>query len=377
MLWIERQRYFIDFALSSLMRRWRKNIALVIVYTLVVFILASIVFFTQAIKREACTVLEGSPDIIVQRLVAGRQDLIPARYADELRKITGVSEVRGRLWAYYFDPASSANYTVISTERPGRDEGCVLMGQGVARSMHAGKGDLIAIRGHDGSYQSFEVKDTFSSGSELVSADLIEMSGKDFRGLFGIQEAYFTDITMKVRNAQERTVVSRKVLNILPDTRPILRDEILRTYETAFAWRSGILLIIFTGSILAFLIFAWDKATSLSIEEKREIGILKAIGWDTGEVIVLKSWEGLIISLSSFLAGIIFAYIHVFFASSTIFEPVLKGWAVVYPRFRLVPSIDPYQITTLLFLTVLPYTIATIIPSWIASAIEPDSAMRL
>lgn len=366
----------IDFALLSLMRRLNKNLALTAVYTLIVFILASIVFFTQAIKKEANAVLEGSPDIVLQRLVAGRQALIPACYIDELLKITGVSDVQGRLWAYYSDASLSANYTILATDRTDREEGTVVMGQGVARALRAGEGDMIALRGHDGSYQSFQVVDTFSSESELVSADLIELSENDFRGLFGISETYYTDVTMKVRNARERIAVAHKILRLFPDTRPILRDEILRTYEAAFAWRSGILLVIFTGAILAFLIFAWDKATSLSMEERREIGILKAIGWDTREVIALKSWEGLIISLSSFLAGIILAYIHVFFASSTLFEPVLKGWAVVYPHFRLVPAIDLYEIAVLLFLTVIPYTVATIIPSWLASTIEPDSAMR-
>lgn len=376
MAWIERQRYCIDFALSSLMRQWKKNLALTAVYTLVVFFLSSVLFFTQAIRREASIVLEGSPDIVVQRLVAGRQDLIPARCMEQLRKITGVTDVRGRLWAYYFDAATSANYTIIATEKPAPEQGFLIMGQGVARAFKAGRGDLVALRGYDGSYRSFEVRDTFSSTSELVSADLIELSQEDFRSLFGIRETQYTDISLKAGNARERIVIARKIQRLFPDLRPILKDEILRTYEAAFAWRSGILLVILSGAVFAFLILAWDKATSLSMEERKEIGILKAIGWNTGEVIAMKSWEGLIISLSSFLAGITLAYVHVFFASSSIFEPVLKGWAVIYPRFSLLPALDPCQIAALLFLTVIPYTVATIIPSWLASTIEPDSAMR-
>jgi ABC-type lipoprotein release transport system permease subunit len=37
------------------------------------------------------------------------------------------------------------------------------------------------------------------------------------------------------------------------------------------------------------------------VEEKREIGILKAIGWETSDIIRMKFWEGLVVSLSSFL----------------------------------------------------------------------------
>jgi ABC-type lipoprotein release transport system permease subunit len=107
------------------------------------------------------------------------------------------------------------------------------------------------------------------------------------------------------------------------------------------------------------------------------MGILKAVGWETTEVIAMKSWEGVVVSLAAFFAGVLLAYIHVFFSSALLFEPVLKGWAVLYPRFQLVPHIDPYQIISLFFLTVAPYTAATVIPSWNAATVDPDSIMRL
>jgi ABC-type lipoprotein release transport system permease subunit len=66
----------------------------------------------------------------------------------------------------------------------------------------------------------------------------------------------------------------------------------------------------------------------------------------------------------------------VFFFSAVLFEHALKGWSVIYPQFRLVPVIDAYQLTVLFFLTVLPYTAATIIPAWLAATVSPDAAMR-
>jgi len=112
-----------------------------------------------------------------------------------------------------------------------------------------------------------------------------------------------------VRNPKEVTVVADKIRRLFPDTRPVLRDEILRTYDSLFDWRSGLLLVIFAGAVAAFIIFAWDKATSLSLEERREMGVLKAVGWETSEVIAMKSWEGIVISLAAFLAGVLAAYL--------------------------------------------------------------------
>ena len=374
---LERHRNIIDFALSSLARRWKKNLALVMVYTFIVFTLASVVFFTEAIKREAAAVLKGAPEVVVQRLTVGRHDLIPAEYIDTLKKITGVSHVKGRIWGYYYEPASGANYTVVASGDSQLKPGTISIGRGVARTLNAGAGDLLPFKGTDGTYVSFEVVRVFSAESELVSADLIEMPSEDLRALFRIAEGWFTDITLKVRNERELVVVADKIRRLLPDTRPVLRDEILRTYDSLFDWRSGLLLVIFAGAVAAFVIFAWDKATSLSLEERREMGILKAVGWETTEVIAMKSWEGVVVSLAAFFAGVLLAYIHVFFSSALLFEPVLKGWAVLYPRFQLVPHIDPYQIISLFFLTVAPYTAATVIPSWNAATVDPDSIMRL
>ena len=78
---LEKHRHILDLAISSLLRRVKKNVALLAVYTLIVFCLASVMFFTQTLKREAALVLRGSPELIVQKLMAGRHDLIPLAYA--------------------------------------------------------------------------------------------------------------------------------------------------------------------------------------------------------------------------------------------------------------------------------------------------------
>jgi ABC-type lipoprotein release transport system permease subunit len=377
MVWIEKQRNILDFALSSLVRRWGKNLGLVIVYTAIVFVLASIMFLTHSIKSEASLVLQGSPEIIVQRMVAGRHDLVPAAYLEKIRNIPGVLRVNGRLWGYYYEPATGANYTMVVTDASRGKVGFVTIGAGVARVAGVQKEDTIPFKTADGTYVTLEVGGILPHESELIASDLIEISEEDFRQFFAIPENAFTDLTLRVRNKNELNVIADKIRRYLPDTRPILRDEILRTYEAIFDWRGGLLVVIFTGAILAFAIFAWDKASSLSFEEKKEIGILKAVGWETSEVITMKSWEGIIISLSAFLMGIILAYVHVFFGSFFLFTPVLKGWSILYPHFRLTPYIDPYQVSALFFLTVAPYSAATIIPSWRAATIDPDSVMRL
>ena len=203
------------------------------------------------------------------------------------------------------------------------------------------------------------------------------MSAEDFRKIFAIDDGYATDLVLTVRNANELDTIATKITEIFPDTRPVLRKEILSTYDAVFDWRGGMIIVILSTAVLAFIILAWDKASGLSAEEKKEIGILKALGWETSDVLLMKYWEGVVVSMSSFILGVLLAYFHVFFASSSVFEPALKGWSVLYPDFELTPFLDAYQVATLFFLTVIPYTVATIVPSWRAATIDPDAVMRM
>jgi len=376
MAWIDKQRNVIDFTLSSLLRRKGKNAALVVVYTVVVFVLASVMLYTQALKREADIILRDAPEIVLQRMVAGRHDLIPISYAAVVGKISGVSEVRPRLWGYYYDSLFRANYTLLVPDDFTYGEGDIIIGEGVSRAGVTAVGNIMPFFGSDGKLVSYRVKEILPSESELVSSDLIMMGEADFRALFSMPQDRVTDLAVTVANPQEVLTVAAKIRQQLPDTRPIIREEIVRTYDAIFDWRSGIMLVIFSGALLAFVIFAWDKASGLSAEEKREIGILKATGWETSDVILMKFWEGMAISFTSFITGLIMAYIHVFIGSAPLFEPVMKGWAVLYPEFRVIPFINFYQMATLLFLTVVPYTAATVIPSWRAATVDPDAVMR-
>jgi hypothetical protein len=95
--WIEKNRSILDFTLSSLLRRKGKNLSLFAVYTLVVFMLGSAMFLTQAMKREAALILKDAPEIVVQRLLGGRYDPIPVDYVEKIRNIRGVISAGPRL----------------------------------------------------------------------------------------------------------------------------------------------------------------------------------------------------------------------------------------------------------------------------------------
>ncbi|HIJ81874.1 MAG TPA: FtsX-like permease family protein [Desulfuromonadales bacterium] len=373
---LERQLNILDFTLSSLLRRKGKNLSLLLMYLLVVFMLASLVFFVTALKREAALILKDTPDMVVQRLMAGRQDLVPAGYLANILSIKGVSVVRPRLWGYYYDTLNGANYTVMADDTLADGSEQAVVGSGVAGIRRLAVGDLLPLISYDKVPVMLQIKKILSPASNLAAADMILVSSREFRMIFNFPAAQFTDLAVTVRNSKELPTVAAKIVQQFPDARPILKSEIQRTYQSLFDWRGGMVVIILAASLLSFIIFAWDRASGLSAQERTEIGILKSIGWETSDVLLLKFWEGIVISLTAFLLGTLLAYGHVFLLSAPLFAQALKGWSVMYPRFQLVPAVDVYQLFVLFFLTVVPYTTATIIPCWRAATIDPDAAMR-
>ena len=374
--WLERHRYFLDFTLSSLLRRKWKNVSLILVYSLVVFMVSSVLLFTGAIRKEAQIILGDAPQIILQRTIAGRHDLMPLSYIDKIINIRGVQAVTGRLWGYYYHPPARSNYTVMVKDNFPHKQDEAMVGHGVWRTWDTARQNRLYVKTYDGNTVTLQIVQTFKADTDLVSADLILVTEQMFRRLFGVPKGFLTDLMASVRNPAESPTIAEKFVKVLPDTRPILKEEIERTYATLFDWRSGYIIVLLGGAIMAFFIFAWDKATGLSGEERTEIGILKAVGWDTSDILVVKFWEGLVICLTAFITGVIAAYAHVFLASAPLFEHALKGWAVLYPAFKLSPEINAYQIGLVFALTVLPYTLITIIPAWRASIADPDAVMR-
>lgn len=373
---LERQKYLLDYTLAALLRRKTRNFGLLLVYTLLVFLFASALLLGQGLRREAAVLLQDAPEVIVQRLTAGRHDLLPVAWLDSLRRIRGVGAVQGRLWGYYYDPAVKANYTLMVAPERGLAADEILVGAALARVRQLGVGDYLGLRAANGQPLPLKITGVLESASELLSADLMLLSEAGFRALFNLPPDQYTDAVLTVRNPREARTVAEKITLALPNSRPILRAEILRTYDAVFNWREGMAFVWLGALLLAFAILAWDKAAGLSAEEKREIGILKAIGWETGDILRMKLWEGALLSLTAFLAGYALAWWQVFHGGARLFAPVLKGWAVLYPDFRLTPTVDPRQILVLLAVTVLPYILATLIPGWRAAIADPDAVMR-
>ncbi len=391
-MFIDKQLNIIDYSLSSIWRRRFKSLGVMVVFAGVIFLLASFQMTTKALTNLASASLIAAPEITVQKMRAGRQESIPVVYQAKLYAIPGIRQITPRVWGYYFNETKGANYTILGLDpstMPFGDqlgqaidsgrlpkEHEVVLGQGLQASLSNSGNSMFSLFRPDLSLKPLTIAGNFKPDTNLLTFDTLLMSLSDARDLFALPEEMATDLCVAVANPNEVATVAKKIAALLPDTRVVTRQQIQKTYQAIFGWRSGFASICLLTTLASFIIFAWDKASGLTPEEKKEISILKIIGWQTSDVLALRFWEGVIVSLLSFVLGYTLAYIHVSFFEVGLFRPLLVGWSVLHPALRLIPAVDLGETLLVLCLTVVPYLAATVIPAWRSAIIPADSALN-
>jgi ABC-type lipoprotein release transport system permease subunit len=392
---LEKQLNILDFSLTSLWRRKLKNLGIMLVFALVIFLLGSFQMLTGALTNSAHAVLENTPEITIQKMSAGRQEAIPLSYTEKLKSIYGIRTVIPRVWGYYFDESNLANFTVLALEHdsmpyatnlnltlaqghfPKKTEpGTAVIGRSVHDILRLDNRRTFSLFRPDLSLKAFEVTGVFSQQTDLLTNDLIVMGLDDARDLFNIPATMASDLCVYVANPTEIETIAKKIARLLPDTRVLTKLQIQKTYQVVFSWRSGLASICLLTALVAFVILAWDKASGLSPEEKREIGILKILGWETGDILAVRFWESTLVSALAFIIGCTAAYIHVAFFDASLLKAVMVGWSVIHPPFKLLPSVTLADLLLIFTFSVLPYLGATVIPAWRCATVPPDSVIR-
>lgn len=383
----------LGYAFGSLCRRRAKALALGAGLTLVVALVAAVLFLTDALRAEAERSRAAVPDVVVQRLVAGRPSVTRGADARALSGILGVTSVRPRVWGYVFLPELQGNVTVVGvapdapplsaaagTLAAGRDLALgrheMVCGVTLAHALGLLVGDAITLPAPDLRAPPLEVVGTFSSDVDLYAADVVLVDEADARALLGLGDDEATDVALTVANPSEARVVAATALDRLPGTRVVEKELLGRVYALSYGRRSGLVLAASIPALIALLILAWDRASALGPEERREIAVLKAVGWSTRDVLAVKLVEALLVASAGASLGLASAYAWVFVLGAPGLRAALVGWSVVYPAAPLTPVVDAAQLFGVALAVVAPFAALSIVPAWRAATVDPVEGMR-
>ena len=388
--------YLVEFAINALLRAKRKNIFVFIVFTLLTALLTATFLITNSIKYELQTTVDALPQIIVQKIKAGRHYDIDNSVVEDIITIAGVSQATPRVWGYYYFANAGVNFSIVGieqyeeqytdalskiAERFDFDElhkkSGMIVGQGVQKVLKENYySDYFNFIKPDGSFKKVYLSGLFRGDTQLESNDIILMSKQDVREIFDIPSNKATDIVVKVSNPNEIPTIASKIKLMYPDSRVITSSDLEVSYQNIFDYKSGVFLALFVVALFTFFMIIYDKASGLSSEEKREIGVLKAVGWRVDDVLKEKFYEAFIISFFAYILGVLIAFGYVYILKAPLLQNIFVGYSQLKTTFEL-PFVFDIQTLFLVFLLSVPiYIAATIIPSWRAATVDVDEVIR-
>ena len=387
--------YLIEYAINSILRAKYKSLFIGVVFTMLVFLLTSIFFITNSIRYELDTTVDALPQIIVQKLQGGRTHNIDVDDVDAILAISGVSDAVARVWGYYYFAKAGVNFSLVGVDGFEQQykkslsniikkydfeddtKASMVVGAGVKKVMDENYyKDYFNFIKPDGSLKKVYIVGSFDGDTELESNDMIVMSKESLREIFNLDEQEATDIVVKVPNPKEIATVASKIKLLFPDTRVLTTQDLKISYQNIFDYKSGIFLALFIITLFTFFIIIYDKASGLSSEEKREIGILKAIGWKVDDILKEKFYEAFIISFFSYALGIMLAMGYVYIFQASLLRNIFVGYSQLKTTFEL-PFIFDFTTLSIVFLLSVPiYLGATIFPSWRVATMDADEVIR-
>ncbi len=387
--------YLVDYAVNSLIRAKNKTVFSTLVFTALVFLLSSVFFIANSIKYELEHTVDALPQIIVQKLQAGRLDLIDENRVNDILQIEGVSDATARVWGYYYFQTAGVNFSLVGLDKyekayknslqklitkfdiEDKNSSVMIVGSGVYNSLkNTFYKKYFNFVKPDGSLKKVYIDGVFGKDTQLESNDLIVMSKSLAKEIFGFSKDKATDIVVTVPNPKEVFTVSQKIKEIFPDCRVLKKEDIKISYQNIFNYKGGFFLALFVVSLFTFFMLIYDKTSGLSSEEKKEIGILKALGWKIDDVLKEKFYEGAIVSLFSFLSGVLLALVFVYVFQAPLLRGIFEGYSRLRTSFELPFVVDFQTLALIFFMSVPIYIGATIFPSWKVATTEADEVIR-
>ena len=381
--------YFVEYALQTLLRNRFKNIFVFIVLTLMSGFLSAVLLLSHSLQTQLINGLEGMGDIVVQKTKASMPTSMDEKDGDAFLELNGVESVHGRVWGYYYFSQGERYFTILGLDSFEKHytpllqkvasqlsfgEKSMFIGQGVAQTLQHWyyTKDFQFITANN-TIQKLKIVGVFRQESGLYSDDLMVMPKDIARDILGYSDDEVSDIVVKVANKDEIPIVAKKIENLNPNYHVQTRKDLQTLYTRMFDYKSGFFLAMMSVALLTFMIIVYDRASGVSGETKEEIALLKALGWKVEDVIYVKLYEALIISLSAYVVALLvsYGYVYIFHAKGLV-SLFLQTSEVVK-----IPFMIDYESLLLLFLLSVPlYVAAVIIPAWRVATVDVDEVLR-
>jgi len=379
------------------LRRYRAKSLAIVIPLIFVMATASFMMFTRGgFVKDAGIAEKFLPDVTIQGIEAGRVGKISLTIKERIEEISHVKRVIPRVWGYLplkIEGKDTA-YTMMGLHLeqmiydgnlpwtiekgsflvPG-DRNKAVLGKGVALSFKADIGDRLLVEDTLGNKGEFEVVGIFNNTVQIYSTDLIIVSLPDAGEFFGYRKDEFSDLLVYADSPENADLIAREIAGRFRNTRVLTGRALTDLVKEAFGRRGGTFQAMWLILLETVLLLVWAQSAHISVDVGREIGILKALGWQTGEIIEMRMMESLILGLGGTSIGIVAGFVYALLGTPGMSGYCL-GCASIYPKFPVPVNCDFQSLVLLFILGVLPLMTISAIPAWLAGVVDPDEAIR-
>ncbi|MEA3513531.1 MAG: FtsX-like permease family protein [Campylobacterota bacterium] len=387
---------FLNFVLISIIKDKAKHFSIFIISIIIVFLVNSVFFISNSILSDIRKTIDTQADFIVQKVRKGLGVDTPLDWVDEFSSIAGVSLVTPRVYGKYYYEPTEHYFTIVGVDffdeqiqknikqlvsdidiNKFVSSNNMLIGEGVKK--HLDKYhyfDYYNFRPANRDIIKIDIYKELPTSVNLIANDMIIMPIELARKVLDIDEDDATDIAIKIPNDLELNTIEIKIILKHSDVFITSKEDVEKAYENMYNYKGGVFLVLYLVVIFAFIIVLYGRYSTVYSVEKKQIGILRAVGWSIKDILVLKLLEILILAIIAFSIGFIVAYFYVFYLDAPLLSNIFLGFNNLENVVSFTPIIDVGLTISLFLFYIIPFIASVLIPVWKISIIDPNESMR-
>ncbi len=345
-------------------------------------LLATVLLLSHAVSDTAGRILSAAPSLIIRRIDAGGWAPMPAEEGIlRIRAVPGVLSVAPRIWGGA--RAEQGTVTVVGAKTGASfvgSEGRTIQppapGQAVVGPGIEGAGGRIRLFLGAAVSFTFAISGRLPGETAVAAHDLVILDPGDAAKVLGLPRGFASDLAVEVFHEEEAEAMAPELAEALPwPVHITTRAEAAKRYAGPVLRRGSLAAIALLPAVLAVLLLV-----VLTVRERasrsRTVGLFKALGWQTTDVVLLHLLESAVIALPAVLLGLAAGYGLVFFPGVSWPSRLLFGWQQTPPGISLDPAGAIAVLVEIGALILLPYLAAAALPSLRASLADPQDLLE-
>lgn len=301
---------------------------------------AGAMLLSQALTAATARLLEQGPDLVVRRVSPHGWQPVHDQDAAWALAVPGIVAVRPRIWGTVRSPEQAvtvvaADDVLLQQTLPPETLRPPAPGEAIAGRGVALPGADARLTLHGAVVFTLRVIQRFPADSDPATHDVVMLHPRDARLLLGLAPGQASDLALSVFHPEEAQALAPELARAFPWTAQIVtRQDTRRHYAAAFGRRGGLAAILYLPAALALGLLT-AAVVRQQMGERPRMGLLKALGWTSRDILFLQMAKALLVSLPAVAAGLGAGYGLIYTPSPSWIGHLFLGWPASAPLFHL------------------------------------------